>query len=164
MFYISTLVFVVFPFFANLKDTSVTVCIDVIYPYRKRHLCYGVYWCNIPLPMLDPALMFVLLSYLHDVNSNLCVCVSEHTYACPSSSIFVHTYRHIHMYCLCYVLYFYLCFCLLFSFPEPYRHLRHGVYWYNHTPTYILTWCLLFFHFVILTSTIVRSLCLPESS
>jgi len=45
----------------------------------------------------------------------------------------------IHMYCLCYVLYLSLYFDYFLLFPNLNGHLCHGVYWCNHTPTYILT-------------------------
>jgi len=60
---------------------------------------------------------------------------------------------------------FYICTYVLvyfLLFPNLNRHLYHGVYWYNHTPTFILSlWFLLYFHFVICTSTMIPSLCLP---
>jgi len=109
--------------------------------------------------MYNPAHMSVLLFYLHVYYSNSCVCVSKHVYVTASSSIFVHIYSHFHMYCLCYVLYLNPCLCVPSSFPKFNRHLCYGVYWYDHTsPHIIILWFVVYFHFVICTSTIVRSL------
>jgi len=79
----------------------------------NRHLCHGAYWCT-----HNPAHMPIPLFRLHLPFSNFlpgCVCVSKHTYAFPSSSIFIHTYRHIHMYGLCSALYSYPSLCFLSS-------------------------------------------------
>jgi len=45
--------------------------------------------------------------HLHLHFSNSFVCVSEHVYAFPLSSILIHIHDHIHMYVMCYVLYLY---------------------------------------------------------
>ena len=103
--------------------------------------------------------MSALLFYLHVYYSNSCVCVSEPVYAFPSSSIFIHIYRHFHVYCLCYVLCWHPCLCAFLLFPKLNRHLCHGVYWCNHTPTHILIlWFRLYLHFVICTSTMSKSI------
>ena len=55
-------------------------------------------------------------------------------------------------------------FVYFLLFPKLDCHLCYGVYSCNFTPPHILIlWFLVYFHFVICASTIVRSLCLPTS-
>ena len=58
--------------------------------------------------------------------------------------------------------YIYSHFFTFLLFPKLHRHLCYGAYSCNHTLTHILILrFLLYFNFVLCTSTIVRSVCLP---
>jgi len=117
-------------------------------------------WCS--WYMLDPAHMlssFRIYTTLILIPAYVYPNIHTHFPPLPYSYTFIAIFICIVSVMFCIYTYVFVYFLL---FPNLNRHLRHGVYWYNHTPTYILTlWFLLYFHFVILTSTIVRSLCLP---
>jgi len=90
------------------------------------------------------------------------VYINNHTHFPPLP------YWHTHPSPFSYVL-FVLCPILIHMFfvwfllcARLNRRLCYGVYWCNHTPTHILIiWFLLYFHFLIRTSTIVWTLSLP---
>jgi len=92
----------IYIFISHLPPTSRTLMLASKYTYIFQYIL---------LPLLFEPL--VPLCVLIRVNS--CVCVSQHVYAFPSSSIFIHTYRHPHMYVLCSVLCPSPSFCFLSS-------------------------------------------------
>ena len=82
-------------FISHLPPTSRTLMFASKYTYIFQYIL---------LPLVYEPLVPLCLRLLLRVNS--CVCVSQHVYAFPSSSIFMHTYRHIQTYALCSVLYY----------------------------------------------------------
>jgi len=121
------------------------------------YLCHGALDVRITLLLsLSPfsICMFTMLIPVY-------VSPKIHTHSLPLLYSYTFIVISICMFCdLCYIYTYLFVFFLLV--PKLNRHLCYGVYWCNYTLTNILIlWFLLYFHFVICTSTIVWYSCLP---
>jgi len=123
----------------------------------NRYLCHGALNVRITLLLSMSPFFICMFTLLIPVY----VLPKIHTHSLPVLYSYTFIAISICMFCDLRYIYTHL-FVFFLRVPKRNRHLCYGVYWCNYTlPNIRILRFLLYFHFVIYTSTIVWYSCLP---